>query len=195
MGFLAWWCHCSNYFDYCITLKRVLVDSCYDVYHRSNNINLIFGKKFMIKKILMVSGMFLALLLIAMPVLAEDVSSATVVSTTSVVDKIACVRTAVAVRESALAVAVADHSQAISAAYATRANELSGAYSNTTVKTVKAGVKVAWADFRKSIKSAATKWKTSRNSAWSTFRSAAKECKSPSGVSDSGNSGSELSGQ
>jgi hypothetical protein len=34
--------------------------------------------------------------------------------------------------------------------------------------------------------------KTSRNAAWSTFRTAAKTCKAPSGVSDSSNATSEV---
>lgn len=146
----------------------------------------------------MVSGMFLAVLLMAMPVLAEDVVTGAVVNPTvkkitpSTADKIACVRTAVAAREDALAAAVSAHAQAVQNAYATRANELSGAYSNTNVKAVQAGVKVSWAGFNKSTKSATTKWKNARNTAWSTFKSAAKACKSPTGVSDSANSGSEL---
>ena len=144
----------------------------------------------------MVSGMFLALLLVVMPVFAEDVPGSVAAPVkASIADKIACVRTAVATRESALAAAVVAHAEAVQNAYATRANELSGAYSNTTVKSVQAGVKVAWAGFKKSTKSAATKWKNSRNATWSTFKSAVKACKSPAGVSDSANSGSELSGQ
>lgn len=157
-------------------------------------INLIFTKK--MRKILMVSGMLIAFSLTVMPALAEDVSSLNVVPTKiSTADKIACVRTAVAIRESAIQAAFSAHAQAVQNAYATRANELSGAYSNSNVKAVQAGVKVSWADFKKSSKSAAAKWKTSRNSAWSTFRVAAKACKSPVGVSDSANSSFEVSGQ
>ncbi len=140
--------------------------------------------------------MFLAFSFAVMPVLAEDVPNliATPPKTTTA-DKIACVRTAVAARESVMAAAVAVHAQAVQAAYTTRALELDGAYSNSNVKAVQAGVKVSWADFKKSIKSASAKWRTSRNDAWSAFRAATKACKSPAGVSDSGNSGSELSGQ
>ena len=130
-----------------------------------------------------------------MPVLAQNISSPTVVSTkTSTADKIACVRTAITARESAIEAAVSIHAQAIHDAYATRAIELDGAYSNTNVKAVQAGVKVSWADFNKSVKSASAKWKTNRNTAWSTYRTAVKVCKAPSGVSDSANSGFEVSG-
>lgn len=140
--------------------------------------------------------MFFALLLVTVPVLAQNISNPTVVSVkTSTADKITCVRTAVTARESAIEVAISVHAQAIHDAYATRAMELDGAYSNTNVKAVQAGVKVSWADFNKSVKSASAKWKTSRNTAWSTYRAAVKVCKAPSGVSDSANSGSEVSGQ
>ena len=131
-----------------------------------------------------------------LPVLAEELSNPVLApARTTTADKIACVRTAVAARESVIAAAVATHSQAVQAAYTTRALELDGAYSNSNVKAVQAGVKVSWADFKKSIKSATAKWKTSRNNAWSAFRAAVKVCKSPAGVTDSANSGSEVSGQ
>ena len=109
--------------------------------------------------------------------------------------KIACVKIAVAAREAALGTAVAAHAQSVQAAYATRANELAGAYSNTTAKTLKIGVKVAWADFNKSIRSATKSWKDNRNAAWSAYRTAVKECKAASDISDASNSGSEVSGQ
>ena len=96
-------------------------------------------------------------------------------------------------REAALGTAVVAHGQAIQAAYSTRATELAGAYSNTTTKAVRDGVKVAWADFAKSVKSANDAWRTSRNTAWSNFKTAVKVCKAPAGVSDSGNSGVETS--
>jgi hypothetical protein len=153
----------------------------------------------MMKKIISVF-MIVASLMIVTSVLAENTATvtntlptATTVTTTS--QKIACVKTAIAVRENALAGAITTYNTAISAAYATRANELAGAYSNTTVKKVQAGVKVSWADFKKSIKSANKAWVTNRNTAWSTFKTATKACKSPAGVSDSANSVSEMKGQ
>ena len=145
----------------------------------------------------MVSGMLLAFSLVVMPVLAEDISSPTVVAPakTTTAEKIACVRTAVAARESVIAAAVATHAQAVQAAYTARALTLDGAYFNSTVKAVQAGVKVAWVGFNRSIKSATAKWKTSRNDAWSAFRAAAKACKSPAGVTDYGNSSLEFKGE
>jgi len=149
----------------------------------------------MLRKILVFLFVFFSLSL-AIPVLAETITGSTNPTTTSsVATKIACVEGAVATREAAIGVAVKTHTDAVNAAYLTRSIELAGAYSNTTVKTVQAGVKVAWADFNKSIKSAAITWKTSRNTIWSTFRASVKACKSPAGVSDSVNSSSEVSGQ
>ena len=144
--------------------------------------------------------MIVASLMIVTSVLAEEanttgVSPTALTSTATTSEKIACVKTAVATRETALAGAIATYNTAVSAAYATRANELAGAYSNTTVKTVQAGVKVSWADFKKSIKSANKAWVASRNTAWSAFKTAAKACKSPAGVSDSANSVSDMKGQ
>ncbi|HEV7424662.1 MAG TPA: hypothetical protein VGO21_05780 [Candidatus Paceibacterota bacterium] len=156
----------------------------------------------MLKKIIAVSGIVMSLAL-ALPVLAEtsvttnttDGTGATSVTMdTSTSAKIACVGVAVAAREAALDAAVATHADALKAAYATRATELAGAYANTTAKGVRAGVKIAWADFTKSVKSAANTWKTSRNAAWSAFRTGAKACKPPSGVSDSTSSSAEVSG-
>ncbi|MEI6280580.1 MAG: hypothetical protein WCP17_01090 [bacterium] len=172
-------------------------------------------------KVLMLGGAFLALSLIAVTAFAEDVTpiSATAgapntstnaaakaaalaareakaaAKAADVSAKIACVKVAIAAREAAVSAAVSTHSQAVQAAYTTRTNELAGAYSNTTVKTVQAGVKVAWADFNKTMKAATKAWNTNSNTIWSTYRAAAKACNAPSGVTDGGNSGSEIKGE
>lgn len=134
---------------------------------------------------------------VAVPVFSaeRDAPSTGPTADASVATKIVCVGAAVAVREASLARAVAVHADAVKAAYATRVNELAGAYSNTTVKTLRAGVKVAWADFNKSIKSATNAWKTSKNEAWKTFKTAVKACQTSSDVSDYSNIGSEISGK
>ncbi len=156
----------------------------------------------MSRKILMLSGLLVALSLAVSPVFAQDgvgVTSSTstkaVTRAAEVASKIACVASAVSVREAALGAAFSTHSASVQAAYATRANELAGAYSNTTADKVRPGVKVAWEDFNRSVKNAKSAWKTSRDAAWTAFRSAAKACKVPSGVSDSAHSDSEPSGQ
>ena len=148
----------------------------------------------MIRKIIGVS-LVVASFIIISPVLAQTTTGATGVVSSSVGDKIACVKGAVATREVAITTAYTAYTGSVSAAYATRANELAGAYSNTTVKAVHAGVKVAWADFNKTTKAANKTWNTSRNTIWTTFKTATKACKSPAGVSDSANSSSEIKGQ
>ena len=167
----------------------------------------------MIKKTLMISGVMVGVVLPVLtfaammnPSVSGQVNATgmmggqtltTSVSTSdspSTATKIACVGAAVAAREAALGTAVKTHTEAVEAAYTTRAIELSGAYSNTTAKTVQAGVKVSWADFNKSVRTAAATWKESRNSAWSAFRTAVKACKAGGDVTDASNSGSEVSG-
>jgi Skp family chaperone for outer membrane proteins len=135
-------------------------------------------------------------LLVAVPVLAQSVSTTPppAVSET-VAQKIGCVSSAVATRESALYTAITAHMKDVEDAYTKRATELSGAYSNSTAKAVKAGEKVAWTDFSKSIQTASSKWKKSRRDIWTSFRASANACKAPAGVSDSGNSGLELNVQ
>jgi hypothetical protein len=155
----------------------------------------------MLKKIIGFSLVVMSVVF-AVPVLAEEAVntnttvggslSVSAVAPSTTADKIACVKAAVAVREAALALALGKHSESVGAAYATRANVLAGAYSNTTKIAVRAGVKVAWADFSKSVKSANETWKASRRSAWSAFKTSTKACKMTD-VSDSGNSGIELS--
>ena len=155
----------------------------------------LFIKNIMFKKSLRFSSMSLGLVLafsLALPALAQTTSAG---ATTTTATKIACVGTAVATREATIDAAVTAHTDAVNAAYKTRAIELAGAYSNTTAKAVQAGAKVSWADFSKSVKSATTKWKSARDSAWSIFRTSAKACKAPVGVSDSTNSSVEVSGQ
>jgi hypothetical protein len=148
----------------------------------------------MIKKIIGISLVVLSLLIIV-PVFAESEVGGAVTTASSTADKIACVKGAVIARENAISLAFQTYTNTANAAYATRTNELTGAYLNSTVKTVQAGVKVSWADFNKSMKSANKKWTTDKNAAWTTFKAATKTCKSPVGVSDSANSTSEVKGQ
>ncbi len=150
----------------------------------------------MFRKIFMFSVLLFVLSLIASPVLAVNTTTGALsTKSTDVAAKIACVAAAVSVRESTISTAYSTYSAAILAAYSTRANELAGAYSNTTADKAKAGVKVAWAGFNKTKKSANSTWKGSRESAWTVFRSAVSACKSPAGVSDSSNVSSEPKGE
>lgn len=156
----------------------------------------------MLKKTLVFFGMFLALSLAVSPVLAETNGTnsvrgegAKMTTTVDISAKIACVGAAVATREQSLGVAVNIHAQAVQAAYSARATALAAAYTKTTTAEVKTAVRAAWSLFNSSVKSANSAWRTARNSAWSAFRTSSKACRAPSGVSDSSNSGSEMSGQ
>ncbi len=155
----------------------------------------------MFRKILMFSVLLFGLSLLVSPVFAVGTSASVTASAkasakaTEVAAKIACVGKAVAVRESTLSTAFSAHSQSMSAAYATRANELAGAYSNTTTASVQAGVKVSWADFKKTTQSANAKWKGDKSAAWTVFKNSVSACKAPSGVSDSANSSAEPKGE
>jgi hypothetical protein len=118
-------------------------------------------------------------------------TSATLLST----QVLSCVGAAVNTRESAIGSAVSTHNSAVQAAYSARATALASAYSTGgTASQVRAAVKAAWSAFTKAVRTANTAWKTSRNSAWSTYRTAVKACKAPGNITDSGNSGSEMSG-
>lgn len=152
----------------------------------------------MFRKFLMFSVLVLGFTLVFNSAFAVSGSSNTTSAsskssgkTTMNAESIACVGKAVATREASISAAYATRSASVEAAYATRANELAGAYSNDTVDEVKAGVKVSWADFKKSVKNAKSKWKGDQSAAWTVFRSAVKACKAPSGVSDSANASAE----
>jgi uncharacterized membrane-anchored protein len=59
---------------------------------------------------------------------------------------------------------------------------------------VKAAVKSAWSTFSASEKSARKAWQASRNTAWTTYRTAAVACKAPVGTGDGANASLEVAG-
>ncbi len=158
----------------------------------------------MLKKFIGVSSLVMTLA-IGVPMLAQAVTMNPGTPNTTATDKaaakaaltatqITCVGTAVAARESTLDTAIATETKAISDAYTARASALATAYSLTTATDVKAGVKTAWSDFKTSVKTARTSWQKSRQDAWKAFKTARTACKAPASISDSGNAGSEVSG-
>lgn len=141
----------------------------------------------------------------AMPALAETGSSNTdaqarTASSTPRTGKqltstqIACVGTAVATREAALAAGLKTLHASIAANYAARASALASAYALTTDKEVKEGVRKAWGSFKSSQKEAQRTWKAARDSAWKAFRSSAASCRASGSIIDSGNQGQDVSG-
>ena len=99
--------------------------------------------------------------------------------------KIACVGTAVNIREASLGTGITTHTQAVVAAYGVRAVALKAAYTATTSKQLNTDVKAAWKTFDTSMKTAQSTWKASKNKAWETYKTAAVACKAPSGTGDS----------
>ncbi|MBI3627562.1 MAG: hypothetical protein HY220_02335 [Candidatus Sungbacteria bacterium] len=133
-----------------------------------------------------------ALLLGIVPALAQ--TGTTTPPTNSAA--IACLAAAVSTREKALGAGVGTYTGAINAAYTARASALASAYAQTGGNTaIRTAVRAAWSAFNKSMRSARQTWNSTRLSAWSQFRTAAKACRAPSSVSDSANAASEVSGQ
>ncbi len=112
---------------------------------------------------------------------------------TSDVVKIACVSGAVSVRERKLSASFTKYSTAMNTAYTSRATDLANGYLTASSSVAKVNVKNAWNKFKTTSKNASKTWKTERNTAWSEYKNTVKTCKAPSGVNDSGYSGSEPS--
>jgi hypothetical protein len=148
------------------------------------------------KKAIIIAALSVGLLAVSTMAFAETTGVTVTPATTSadMTTKIQCVGKAVADRESAIDSAMTTFTGATNAAYSARATALQSAYSQTTAVAVRAAVKTAWNAFTSSMKTARKAWQTARMSAWSTFRTAAKVCKAPGSVSDSGHSVSEASG-
>lgn len=139
----------------------------------------------MIKKILGLTIIF-GLLLVALPTLAASTPSAA---------QVACVASAVNVREASIDSSISTYTQAINTAYTTRAAALQQAYSqNPGQGVIKKAVKAAWSTFASTMKSARNNWKTSKKSAWSTFKSAVKTCKATGVTTDTNNASLEAVG-
>ncbi len=135
----------------------------------------------MFKKIL---GLALVanMLTVALPALAANGSTA-------------CVGSAVSIREAAIDSAMTGFNQSVTTAYSARAVALQTAYGkNLGNGTLRTDIKVTWVAFTLAMQNARTAWRTARNSAWSGFRTAVKACKITTVPTDSGHSGSEVSG-
>lgn len=130
--------------------------------------------------------------LLAAPAFAATATTTPAANATA---KIQCVGKAVAAREASLSTGMTAYTSALNGAYATRGTELAAAYGKTTNAEVKAGVKVAWTNFKTSVQTARKGWRSAQKSAWEQFRAAAKTCKAPGDISDSSNASSEVSGE
>ena len=146
------------------------------------------------KKQIIIATISIGLLLGTMA-LAETTGTVTPNTTTAdMTAKIQCVGAAVDTRESAIDSAMTTFNASTNLAYSARATALHQAYALTTAVSVRAAVKVAWTAFKTSMQTARKTWQSAKMSAWSTFKTAAKACRAPAGVSDSANSSSESTG-
>ncbi len=108
---------------------------------------------------------------------------------------VACVASAVAVREGTLVAAVGVQGSAVQTAYSARARALATAYTKTSTTEIRKGVNDAWNQFAKSTKESSRTWKTAKNNAWSQYKASVKNCKDASGVSEGDNSAKEVKGE
>lgn len=92
---------------------------------------------------------------------------------------LACVQTAVAIRETSMVSAFNTFSASMSTALSTRAASLNTAWGLTDAKARREARSAAWKAFSASSKTAKTTFKTSKKSAWNTFKTATKACKVP----------------
>ncbi|MGH7175688.1 MAG: hypothetical protein ACREGR_05015, partial [Minisyncoccia bacterium] len=127
----------------------------------------------------------------AAPALAQTTTPSTNIEATT---KIACVGSAVNIREQAIDSAITTYTGALTAAYSARATALQQAYTNTTLAATRVAVRAAWSTFSASAKSGRKSWQTARNTAWNTYRTAAVACRAPVGTGDGAFSLNDVSG-
>lgn len=154
---------------------------------------------------LVMVAMFLVL---AAPVMAEETPTPTPTPVASpaptpapsqkLIDGLACMKAAVATRETSVISAWDTGSASIKTALTTRKDALNSAWSITNRKDRNVALIKAWKDFRNSTKSAKTAFNKSRNTAWKQFNADRSVCKAKYGASnttalDYGSVGSDLS--
>ena len=108
---------------------------------------------------------------------------------------ITCVAAAVAARESALATGIKTHGDAVSTAYSTRASALGNAYTASSTSAIRTAVRSSWEAFNTSTRTSKRSWQTTRDKAWSDFKTKVKGCKAPSEILDTGNASTEPKGE
>lgn len=140
-------------------------------------------------------ALVVGVLVVGMSAMAEESRATKVPGRVPSPANVACVASAVAVREKALSVALSAQSLATQTAYTARASALATAYTKVSTTEIKTAVRDAWIKFGTDIKASSKTWKTSKNSAWSQYKVAVKACRDTSKVSDGDNSMREVSGE
>lgn len=128
-------------------------------------------------KVLMIS--LLAPVLVFAMAFSVFAQSATPTATTTPVIKqvdIACVKTAVAKRESAVQTAFSVYSSSINGALSTRASELSAAWDIADIRQRRAAIAAAWAKYRTGRMSANKTLRQARLAVWQQFTVDRKAC-------------------
>lgn len=100
-------------------------------------------------------------------------------------EQLACVRAAVAKRESAILSASTAFATATNSGLVARAAALNTAWSITGSTERKTARQAAWTTWKNTVKAAQTTNKTARDTAWSTFRTEAQTCKVPEALTES----------
>ncbi len=117
-------------------------------------------------------------------------------SSTGLTIDIPCVAAGVAAREASLGSAMTAFTTDSNTAYTKRASDLASAYTQSGQSAVRSAVRSAWQHFSAARTVAKKAWQSSRDSAWSQFKTAVRSCGSAAAsLSDSGNASSESSGQ
>ena len=90
---------------------------------------------------------------------------------------VTCVQNAIEKRDTAISASVDVFATSVKSALTTRKDALKGAWAITKAQDRRTARKAAWAAYNKSAKDAHTALKTTRNSAWSTYKTDLKACK------------------
>lgn len=120
-------------------------------------------------------------------------SGRTQTGTVLTTEQLACARTAVAKREASVISATTTLSTAINAAFTTRAASFNTAWTISGSTDRRAAINTAWTTWKNAVKTARDADKTSRKSAWTTFKTEAQVCKVPEAIADAENSSLENS--
>lgn len=130
----------------------------------------------------------LALLLSVSAVFAQDsTSTATTTTTIQPVVNIACVKTAVDTRETAIGSAVSTAATAVNSAYATRKTALLAAWDIQDNASRKSAIKTAWETWKQSLKDTRKTFNDARKAAWKQFATDRRTCKAPATGENPGN--------
>ncbi|MEK7588959.1 MAG: hypothetical protein AAB438_04055 [Patescibacteria group bacterium] len=109
----------------------------------------------------------------------SNTGTTTPVATTTSVNNMQCIQTAVATREAAVIAAWTTFSSATSTALSARATALNTAWGMTDAKARRTARNTAWSTYKTDAKKAGYDLKMAKRTAWEAFKTASKGCKTP----------------